>query len=481
MKNIFLFLLLVGCVNATAQIPPMKSNTSVFDYVGKLTVEQNVQLNRMLAAIEAESTVEGAIVLVDAIPEQYGGDAGEYARAIGNSWGVGNAENGFIYLFVLSSRGHSLQVGQRLEQNITDYQAGVIIGNLIPFYKAEDWFGGLQELLRQIQYELSPAAEEQRVIARQREQEQARKNAETTKEVGMWSAIVAAILGLFGFVGYKEHKRREKIAAEKKAKEEFERKEKFLASENVITMKMQLTNTVEGCGKKLDAVQKELGLSIPNALLKDLENLQQLQTAFDAYCNFEVVPLTEGYEQNVEHHYNIISTGFLNARNAAEKFQGALSNIRNGVLFIRDAIAVNRELNSKIQEVKFNITVVENSSKRREFDVLYSNNLHIIQSFLAALPRKIKEENHLHIYSEYEGILSAIRGLFKAVSAQINKEKEAREEARRRAARAAEVARQASMPRTTTTSTWSSPGRIGGGSSFGGSGGFRGGGAAGKW
>lgn len=131
-----------------AQVPGPKPDTYINDYTHSLTAAQIKTLDQELFQLEQQTTVQMAIVLIPDLPKDMSIE--EYARTIGNTWKVGRAFNGLVYVAVLQEHRQRLEVGRNLEGEIPDITAFEIIESLKPYLGQEDYYGALALLIRQV-------------------------------------------------------------------------------------------------------------------------------------------------------------------------------------------------------------------------------------------------------------------------------------------------------------------------------------------
>lgn len=141
----FLFLLPLFCIG---QIPDPMPDTYINDHTNTLTANEIQQLNVQLKELENKTTVQMAIVLINNLPQDVAIE--DYARNIGNSWKVGNAFNGLVYVAVLNERRQRLEVARNLEGDIPDMIASEVIENLKPYLRQQDYYGAMQLLVAQV-------------------------------------------------------------------------------------------------------------------------------------------------------------------------------------------------------------------------------------------------------------------------------------------------------------------------------------------
>jgi uncharacterized protein len=153
---LFLFLLPLFCIG---QIPDPMPDTYVNDHTGTLTASEIQQLNVQLRELENKTTVQMAILLINNLPHDMSIE--DYARSVGNSWKVGNAFNGLVYVAVLNERKQRLEVARNLEGDIPDITAFAIIENLKLYLQQQDYYHALQLLIEQVGKHLGVEVEAQ--------------------------------------------------------------------------------------------------------------------------------------------------------------------------------------------------------------------------------------------------------------------------------------------------------------------------------
>lgn len=189
----YAFLLFAASVPAIAQVPKPIPGTYVDDFANVLTTEQILQLNKQVGALERATSVQLAIVLVQALPGEMNID--DYAREIGRTWHVGNANNGLVYVISITQHKQRLEVAKELEGSIPDVTALHILESIKPFLHKGDYFTGLFNMVQQVQLQLKPATAEQKALG----------VAELKKKEAQYEEFsdqfAGALLGVLIFVG----------------------------------------------------------------------------------------------------------------------------------------------------------------------------------------------------------------------------------------------------------------------------------------
>lgn len=159
-----IFLLLFIPVLSFGQVPDPIPNTYINDLTGKLTADQVHNLNESILAIEKKSSVQIAVILLDNLPASMSIE--DYSLEVGRKWHVGNAANGLVYVAAISERKQRLEVARALEYQITDMEAQELTNSVKPFFRQQDYYGGINKLLDGISRQLDPVLKEQLALAK---------------------------------------------------------------------------------------------------------------------------------------------------------------------------------------------------------------------------------------------------------------------------------------------------------------------------
>lgn len=118
--------------------PPVLMN----DLAGIMSADQQSDLEEKLDAFDKTSSTQIAVVTIKSIGDY---DAGDYAIKLGNKWGVGKAgkNNGILILLAMSEHKVFIATGRGLEGALTDYQAGKIRDEMVPYFKQGNYYEGL--------------------------------------------------------------------------------------------------------------------------------------------------------------------------------------------------------------------------------------------------------------------------------------------------------------------------------------------------
>lgn len=137
--------LLLASLVAWADVPPIPALTArVTDLTATLSGDQRQHLEQQLAALEAKSGAQLAVLLV---PTTGDDSIEEYAVRTFEKWKLGQkkVDDGVLLLVAKNDRTLRIEVGYGLEGAITDVQAGRIISERItPQFRQGNFYGGIQ-------------------------------------------------------------------------------------------------------------------------------------------------------------------------------------------------------------------------------------------------------------------------------------------------------------------------------------------------
>lgn len=148
MRNFLLSIVLMfSSVAFAAELSFPTLNRPVIDMVGLLTEESQASLSSQIKQIyEAKGPQIGILVTNDL----QGYPIEEYSIRLAERWQLGGAksDNGLIVVIAPSERKMRIEVGGGVEGEITDLVASRLISDVLrPAFKAEDYAGGLQQVL----------------------------------------------------------------------------------------------------------------------------------------------------------------------------------------------------------------------------------------------------------------------------------------------------------------------------------------------
>ena len=122
----------------------------VNDFAGVLVPQQKAQLEEKLLRYNDTTSTQIAVVLISSLNDE---DPNLYAAELGQKWKVGvkGKDNGLVFLIAVDDRKMAIQNGYGLEGALTDLETKLIIEDyVIPHFKQQDYYGGIDEGTTQI-------------------------------------------------------------------------------------------------------------------------------------------------------------------------------------------------------------------------------------------------------------------------------------------------------------------------------------------
>ncbi|MGQ0671510.1 MAG: TPM domain-containing protein [Hyphomicrobium sp.] len=116
----------------------------IVDNAGLLTAADKAVIESDLAALEAKSTDQIAVVTV---PTLDGYTIEDYGYQLGRHWGIGQAgkDNGALLIVAPNERKVRIEIGRRLEPLLTDTMSALIVQNsILPRFRRGDFSGGIR-------------------------------------------------------------------------------------------------------------------------------------------------------------------------------------------------------------------------------------------------------------------------------------------------------------------------------------------------
>lgn len=156
---LYALLCITNSVWAEQAIPNLQAR--VTDLTGTLTASQREQLEQRLAQFEQRTTNQIAILM---LPSTQPEAIEQYAIRVAEAWKVGKKgkDNGVLLIVAKNDRAVRIEVGYGLEGDITDLTSSRIIREIIvPHFKINDYFGGLDAALTAIITRLEGGSPEQ--------------------------------------------------------------------------------------------------------------------------------------------------------------------------------------------------------------------------------------------------------------------------------------------------------------------------------
>lgn len=117
----------------------------ITDNAQLLTAADRAQIEAELKALEEKSTDQIAVVTV---PSLDGYPIEDYGVGLARKWGIGqkDKDNGVLLIVAPNERKVRIEVGRRLEPQMTDTMASVIIQNaILPKFRRGDFSGGIRD------------------------------------------------------------------------------------------------------------------------------------------------------------------------------------------------------------------------------------------------------------------------------------------------------------------------------------------------
>ncbi len=198
-------MLFVTCLSVKSQdLLNMKPTGYVNDYEKVFTSAQKDTLEKMLSDYEKKTSIEMCIVTSADFDFQ------TQADNLAETWGVGKKglNNGLLIGFSPSQRFYSVRTGYGLEEFLPDAKVNQFTTNMKPAFRAEDYFGGIKELVLNIQNELGSDGYD--MMLKNKELNDAKSKAATK---AFFSGLLRVVLVLIllsgiGFLIYLQYKRK---------------------------------------------------------------------------------------------------------------------------------------------------------------------------------------------------------------------------------------------------------------------------------
>lgn len=204
-----LWVLIALAPSAWAQEFP-KLTGRVVDAANLLDPAREKALTDKLAALEQQS---GRQLVVVTIPSLQDYDIADYGYQLGRNWGIGEKDKntGALLIVAPNERKVRIEVGYGLEGILTDALSSRIIReNVVPYFKANDYPGGIEAGANAIATLLTLPPEEARAQAAAAEQGQKRnRDSGGGFMVIFWIVILLFFVlpAIFGRRGGKRHRR----------------------------------------------------------------------------------------------------------------------------------------------------------------------------------------------------------------------------------------------------------------------------------
>lgn len=142
-----------GCSSSepvTHEVPAPPVSGNIVDDADLLSAHEEAEINRLIEGSNAET--DAARVAVYTYDENRG-RVKDYAQAIGNSWGVGDAgrDNGVLIAVDMDSREVAIATADGVRENLTDSRAQAIIDDtLAPQLRDQQYAAGITDAVRDV-------------------------------------------------------------------------------------------------------------------------------------------------------------------------------------------------------------------------------------------------------------------------------------------------------------------------------------------
>ena len=145
-RSLVVLLLMFISVLANAQYNiPIKPTvqTSVYDYSNLLSAQEASSLEQKLIRYSDSTSTQIVVAIIDSTEGEY---INYLATNWAQEWGIGDAkkDNGIFILLAKNDRKINISTGYGVEHLLTDKMCSRIIQeSIIPFFKKDDYYGGL--------------------------------------------------------------------------------------------------------------------------------------------------------------------------------------------------------------------------------------------------------------------------------------------------------------------------------------------------
>ncbi len=121
--------------------PPLALTGRVVDRAEIMDSRLEASLSKRLGALEKDTGVQFVVVTT---PSLLGRDIKDYAMALGNGWGLGDArrDDGLLLVVAPNERKVRISPGHGLEDELTDAECAAIVEQILPYFRAGDLPGG---------------------------------------------------------------------------------------------------------------------------------------------------------------------------------------------------------------------------------------------------------------------------------------------------------------------------------------------------
>lgn len=190
------------------------TNSYVDDFANVLSDEDESELNFKLRGFF--DTVQISVVTVNSLD---GLEVSDYGTQLFKHWGIGQkgSNNGLLILIAPNEHKSVMRTGYGIEGDMPDGVSGEILRSANPYFKNNDFYGGINGIVEQSIATLSPSAKALKAEATAAKQKiQEKESAETNETLG-YVFLCLLGLGLIGFLIYRYYSKQQEI--KNKAKE----------------------------------------------------------------------------------------------------------------------------------------------------------------------------------------------------------------------------------------------------------------------
>jgi uncharacterized protein len=143
-------LLVLASTVAWAAITLPELRGRITDEAGLIKPEDRDVIEAQLKELELKSTDQVAVVTLNSLQ---GVTIEEFGLELGRKWGIGqkDKDNGIVLVVAPNERKVRIEVGSRLESQMTDAMSSIIINNgILPAFRRGDFSGGIRAGVRDI-------------------------------------------------------------------------------------------------------------------------------------------------------------------------------------------------------------------------------------------------------------------------------------------------------------------------------------------
>jgi len=302
----------------------------VMDNGNFFTPEEEIKLTDWISDYQKKTSIEIAVVTVTNLNGVAIEDA---ASSMFNKLGIGKsgADNGILLMFSMEDRKSRIEVGNGMEEFITDIEASDMLYNIKPFFKEGNYAQGVFGALSTIKSILGEGAFANKVkwLNQQKALEQQKSDSEHAKFISITS-IVLLIGSIFSFIGlliFLYKKRQELIAQIDKDIQTLKAYKSMVSKPKMKSSKMEAVYTnlikyidgieyskfdkISSKKSKLEAVSATLGAvksihSDYNSVIRDCNNsVDQLNNLHRLYSDYQDINTTakNNYEFVIDKGY----------------------------------------------------------------------------------------------------------------------------------------------------------------------------------